>query len=116
MCSTASPYGSKEAPRLRNAFEPVLAAVLELEARAGDEITRRRGHEHFAGSRVAGDARPDMHSDSTRLIAARTFDLTSVQPRPQLEAEVSERVADLERAADCACRPVEEGEESVAGH
>ncbi len=41
----------KEAPCLRNALELVIASILELEPRAGDEILDRARNEHLAGSR-----------------------------------------------------------------
>ncbi len=93
----------------------MLAAILELEPGAGDEITRRRGHEPLARSRAASDARTDMHRDAARLLAARTFDLASVHARAHLEAELTQRVADLERAADRARRPVKERQEAITG-
>jgi len=36
-------------PGAGNAFEFVLTAVLEVDARTRDEILDRRGHEHFSG-------------------------------------------------------------------
>jgi hypothetical protein len=102
-------------PRLRNALELVLAAILELEPGAGDKIMRRRRHEHLAWSGAGGYARADMHRDAARLIATQTLDLAGVHARAHIEAELTQRVADFKRTADRARRTVEEGEESVAG-
>jgi hypothetical protein len=42
---------SEEAPRVRDALELMLAAILESKARARDEILHRAGDQYLAGGR-----------------------------------------------------------------
>src|SRR5438067_8398793 len=58
-----------EPPRARHALQLVLAAVLEREARAGDEISYRARHEHLARARERGHARADVDSDAANAVA-----------------------------------------------
>jgi hypothetical protein len=74
------------------------AAILELESRASDEITRRRRHEHLGRTGAGGHARADLHSDSARLFAAQPLDLASMYACAHVEAELTQRVANLKRA------------------
>jgi hypothetical protein len=73
--------------RLWNPLELALPPILELEAGASDEITRRRGHEHLARTGAAGNPRANMNRDAARLVAAATLDLPGMHPRTQVKAE-----------------------------
>src|SRR5581483_9725346 len=47
-------------PCARHAFEFVVAAILQLDARPGDEVGHRAGHQHFVRSSQRGDASADV--------------------------------------------------------
>ena len=56
-----------------------------------------------------------MCTASPPMSSPRDLDLAGVQADPDLETEIGRRVSDRSRAADRARRPVEGGEEPVAG-
>ena len=65
-------------------------------------------------ARRGGDARADVDGDSGNLVAEQLA-LARVQAGAELEPEVAGAVPDGERAPNRARRPVERGEEAVAG-
>src|SRR5262249_57688450 len=88
--------------------------VVEVEAGPGDYILDRLRHEHFAGVRERGDARPDVDGDPSHLFADE-LTLAGVDAGAHVEAERTRAVADGERAVDCTRGAVEGREEPVTG-
>src|SRR5262245_55163652 len=60
----------KEAPRVRNALEFVLAALAERDAGARDEILDRAGDQDFVGTRQGTDASGDVDGETGEIVAA----------------------------------------------
>src|SRR2546423_14547095 len=110
-CTSASRI---EPPRPGNALQLVLAALLEGDPGAGDEVAHRARDEHLARPGERRDARAGVDGDSAHL-PVRELALARVQPGAELEPEAAHAVADRPRGADRARRPVEGGEEAVAG-
>ena len=98
-----------------HALELVLAAILERDPGAGDEVLDGAGDEHLAGRRLRRDARarPAPRSRSASLRAARTRPCGRRRgSRARARATSSD---DRARTVDRPRRPVEGGEEAVAG-
>src|SRR5262249_50564810 len=76
----------KEAPRVRNALEFVLAALTERDAGARDEILDRAGDQDFVGTRQGTDASGDVDGE-TGEIGAADFALSRVQARSHIDPE-----------------------------
>jgi hypothetical protein len=91
----------------------VRASIVELEAGARDEISRRRANENLLRVREGHDAGSDVNRDSARFFAGPALDLSCVHPSPHIEPERSECLADGQRTADRPSRTVEESEKSV---
>jgi hypothetical protein len=104
----------EQPPLAGDALELGDAAVLEVQVRAGDEILDRGGDEHLAGPGERGDASTDVDGEPGDLVACELA-LAGVQPGSHLEAELGDGGPDRRGAADGADRPVEAGEEAVAG-
>jgi hypothetical protein len=64
----------------------VLAALLELDPRAGDEILDRARDEHLSRARERGHARTRVDRDSFQLLADELA-LAGVETRPDLQAQ-----------------------------
>ena len=90
------------------------AVVFERDARTGDEVAHRGGHQHFAGTGQGSHARPDVHRDAGQLVA-NNLDLARMKAATNRDRESSQRVAHRDGAADRPRRPVEGREEPVAG-
>src|SRR5215510_9652689 len=76
----------KEAPRVRNALEFVLAALAERDAGARDEILDRAGDQDFVGTRQGTDASGDVNGETGEIVAA-DFALSRVQARSHIDPE-----------------------------
>ena len=92
----------------------MLAALVELKARAGDEILHRLRDEHFSPARQSRDARADRDGDAGDLALVQLA-LARVDARANLEPELAHAVHDRVRAANRPRGPVERREETVAG-
>src|SRR5262249_58605905 len=103
-----------EAPLPGHALQLVRATVLELDARARDEVLDRLRDEHLSARREAGHAGADVHRQPGELLP-HALALARVDPRADLEPQVWNALDDLAGARDRACRPVEAREEPVAG-
>src|SRR2546423_1061407 len=103
-----------EPPRPGDALQLVLAALLEGDPGAGDEVAHRARDEHLARPGERRDARAGVDGDPAHL-PVRELALARVQPGAELESEAAHTVADRAGGADRARRPVEGGEEAVAG-
>src|SRR5205085_6553659 len=101
-------------PRAGHALELVLAALLEGDPGAGDEIAHRARDEHLARPGERRDPRTGVDGDAAHL-AVRELALAGVESCAQLEPEAPHAVADRAGGADRPRRPVEGGEEAVAG-
>src|SRR5918912_4581027 len=101
-------------PRPGDALQLVLAALLEGDPGAGDEVAHRARDEHLARPRERRDARPRVDGDPAHL-PVRELALAGVQAGAQLDAEPPHRLLDRVGGADRPRRPVEGGEEAVAG-
>ena len=58
----------EEVPGAGNAFQLVVAAVFELDARTGDEVNDCSGREHFTRGGQAGDPRCDVNTDTGDIL------------------------------------------------
>ena len=90
------------------------AAIVECDLRACHQILHGAGAEHLARGREGAHARRDVHRDPPDLVLAQ-LDLTGVKSGADLDALAPQLVANLERAANSARRPVERREYAVAG-
>src|SRR4051812_43618075 len=93
-CVIGSVGDGEELPATRDALEVVLAAIAELNARAGDQIGDRSGDQHFARAGKRANPCADVHADATDVVAPQ-LDLTGVEPGAQLEVERPGRAAQL---------------------
>ena len=57
----------------------MLAAIFELDSRAGDQVLDGARNEHLARLGEGGDARPDVNGDAARF-AVNELALAAVQP------------------------------------
>src|SRR5262245_20692694 len=98
----------EQAPRPRRARELALAAFLEVEARAGEEVADRARDEDFA--RTGGGRDPGADADGGAVrVGAHALDLAAVDARARVAARDDRR-----GAADGARRPVEAREHADA--
>src|SRR2546428_4139274 len=88
-----SPGYCEKAPRAGNAFQLVLAALVELEPRARDEVLDRAGDEHLARARRGRYARADVDGDAADL-AGGDLAFARVQAGANLEPERVHRIPD----------------------
>ena len=90
----------------------MLAPILEADARPGDEILDRPGHEYLA--RIGGRGDTSAHDDSqTARLAVDELALAGVDTRTRVDAETGYLGLNRLCAADCTRRPVEGREEAV---
>jgi hypothetical protein len=104
---------AKEVPRLRHAFEFMLASIVELDPRAGHEIFDCGRSENLARLGEGGDASADMDRDPADL-AVYQLALAAVQSRPHLDAKLADCLADCARTPNCSRGAIERCEETVA--
>src|SRR5207248_8902387 len=71
-----------------------------------------RRHEHLAGARERGDARPDVHRDARDVVTLQLH-FARVEPRAHLYTQRRRGRGDGMRARDGARRSVERGEDVV---
>jgi hypothetical protein len=86
----------------------VLAAVLEAQPGADDEVLDRARHEHLAGRGRLFDACGDVHADAAQVVA-EDLALAGVDADPELDAElrrrgVAQREGRAPRSPPCAYR------------
>src|SRR2546423_13682646 len=103
-----------EPPRPGDALQLVLAALLEGDPGAGDEVAHRARDEHLARACEGGDARAGVEGGPAHL-PVRDLALAGVEPGAELEPEAAHAVPDRAGGADRSRRPVEGGEEAVPG-
>ena len=82
----------EQLPVAREPLELAVAAILECDPRAGDEILHRARNEHLAGLRLRCDARSGVHRDPGDL-SVDELTLARVQAGPDLEAELAHGLA-----------------------
>src|SRR5215207_5122174 len=114
---TALTSDSEEAPLAGDSAEGVRAAILEVDAGAGDEVFDGAGDEDFAGGRVVAHGPADLDGEAAH--ALRALDevaLARVQPGARLDAEAGRVLRDGAGGAHRARRPVEGGERPLARH
>src|SRR5215467_4112522 len=104
----------KEAPRVRNALEFVLAALAERDAGARDEILDRAGDQDFVGTRQGTDASGDVDGETGEIVAA-DFALSRVQARSHIDPEGLGGFGDGLGAMNGARRAVEAGQKTIPG-
>jgi len=104
----------EQVPATRHALERGLPTIRELEAGASNQIPDGAGDEHLAVGGLCGDARRDVDRDAADVVS-HLLDLTGVHACPDLQPDAPQildrRVGETYRPA----RPVEHGEEPVAG-
>src|SRR5918911_699338 len=101
-------------PRPGDALQLVLAALLEGDPGAGDEVAHRARDEDLTRPGQRRHPRAGVDGDPAHL-PVRELALAGVEPRPELEPESPDRLLDRVSRPDRACRPVKGGEEAVAG-
>ena len=92
----------------------MLAAIVELDVRPGDEILDRGGHEYLRRASVLLDACCDVDGHARDFVVVSDLDLTGVEAHPYLETERPNRVAHRAPALDCSSGSVEGGDEAIA--
>src|SRR5262245_7729455 len=112
--SRASDHRGKEAPRVRNALEFVLAALAERDAGARDEILDRAGDQDFVGTRQRTDASGDVNRETGEIVAA-DLALSRVQARSHIDPEGLGGFGDGLGAMNGARRAVEAGQKTIPG-
>ena len=92
----------------------MLAPVREPQARPDDQVLDRARGQHLARARERADACADVHRDAAQVLAP-LLAFAGVHPGADLEPERADGVDRGQRALRRPCRPVEGGEEAVAG-
>src|SRR5215213_4173722 len=105
---------SIDRPGPRNALQLVLAAGLEGDPGAGDEVLDGARHEHLPGRCARRDARAHVDGEARRL-AVDQLALAGVDPGAHVETESLRALDELQRAPDRPRGAVEAGEEAVSG-
>ena len=103
-----------DVPLVGNAFELVLAAILEADARAGDQVFDGAGDEHLAGVCERGDASTNVHGQPADVIAVELA-FAGMDGGAHFEAEPAYLLGDRGGASDRPRWPVEGGQEAVPG-
>lgn len=103
-----------KAPGARNALEVLLAPILELDARACDQVLDSARHEDFAGLSQGRDAGTDRDGNVNGLAVA-DLQLAGMETSPDLEADGPQRLAKGGRRLDAARGSIEGREEPVTG-
>ena len=109
----ASRFRSEQAQRLRQAPQHLTAAVLELQAGAGNEVANGAGDEDLSAAGQFRDARRDVDSDAADVVA-HDFDLAGMEAAAHLDAERPHPLDDCRSAAHGAGGAVERREKAVA--
>src|SRR5262245_43083866 len=104
----------KQAPAVRNALELVLAALVEPDAGARDEILDRAGDQDFVGTRQGTDASGDVDGETGEIVGA-DFALSRVQARSHIDPEGLGGFVDGLGAMNGARRAVEAGQKTIPG-
>src|SRR5262245_20811582 len=112
MNGPRSPSYTEQSPRAGHAFEFVFAAVFKVYAGAGHEVGEGAGHEHLVRPGEGGYALADDDADPGHIVAAYLY-LAGVEPRPQLQSESDDRIADGTGTPNRSSRCVEGGEDTV---
>ena len=97
----------KKPPLVRHALEGMLAAVLELEPRAGGEVLDGARDEHLSGRRFCQHALAEVHGDPCDPLV-KDLDLAGVQSGTDLDPKLANRVAQNAGAPDGARGAVEQ--------
>src|SRR4051794_16768905 len=74
----------EQAPLVGDPLERTGAAVLEADARPGDEVPNGAGDEHLARTRERPDPRRDVHGDPADVVVD-DLDFAGVESDPHLE-------------------------------
>jgi hypothetical protein len=102
-----------EPPGARDTLERPLAAVVEVEPGADDEVDDGLGDQHLAGLGQRGDARDDVHRQAAEILASHLA-LAGVHPGAHPQPQLGGLVHDGSRGANRPCRPGEDREGAVA--
>src|SRR5207253_6803113 len=118
-CSWTLPAGlfaddRVEMPLVRDSLERVHAPVFEGQAGPSHEVLHGARDQNLTWPREGGHPSADVYSDATDVVAGE-LDLARMHPRPDLQAERQHGLGDGLRAPDGPSRPVEGGEEPIAG-
>jgi hypothetical protein len=92
----------------------VLASIFELDARASDKVTNHTGHEDLPLLSGAADPLGCVNRDTCNVIIA-LLNLSDMDPTPNADPNLADRIRNGPRTADGRCRSVEGGEHPVAG-
>ena len=98
---------------LGDTLERVIAAILERDTRARDEVLDRARRQHLTGAGDSGDPRADVHGDARVVIAAH-FALARVHTRTHVDSERARAVDNRRAQRTAQRRAVEHREETVA--
>src|SRR5919197_3887134 len=98
-CTGRTSASRIEPPRAGDALQLVLAALLEVDPGAGDEVANGARDEHLARPGERRHARAGVHGDPAHL-PVRQLALAGVEPGAQLEPEAAHAVADRAGCSD----------------
>src|SRR5919108_5396826 len=93
----------------------MLAACVERDAGAGDDVLDRAGDHHFTRFGGGGYPRGDVDGDAAD-VPIRLLDLARMHASPHLQSECLDAIRDRRGAADGARGSVERREDAVAEH
>jgi hypothetical protein len=105
-------YG-EESPDARYTLQFVLATVLELDARARDEVLDSARDQHFSRTGECSHPRTNVDRDSTNVIASGLH-FACVKANADIHSDPSGTITDCKAALYCSTRSVECGKETVA--
>jgi hypothetical protein len=105
--------GCEDAPLAWDTLEDVDPSIVEADPRSNDQVFHSTGHEDLAGAAYGSDPSPNVHGDPADLVAGH-LRLSSVEPGPDLQAKRAHSLDGSDGTTDAACRPVEDGEDTVS--
>src|ERR1700694_2815302 len=104
----------EQLPGARNAFQLMLAAVKELDARPDNKVLDGPGDQHFARRCQRPHAGRDVDRQASKIVAANLA-LAGVQTDAQVDAELPSGFGDGPATADGTGRTVERCHKAVPG-
>lgn len=117
MSLSLAPFGSsadgEELPGSRHTLEVVFATIVELDARANDEVLHCGRNDDLSSTSDGPDACRNMYSQPTKIITAY-FAFPSVESCTQLHTELRRGGDDGAGATNCSTWAIKGGDKAVS--